>query len=53
MDILIFFMCLGGMLGMGFLGENEFPFDCYVGARSTSAGHIGLSVVATDVGGNS
>jgi len=36
--------------GIGFPGENELPADCYVVARPTYAGHIGLSVVATDVG---
>jgi hypothetical protein len=50
-DILIFIICPAGITGIGFLGENELPDDCYVVARSTSAGHIGLSVVPTDVGG--
>lgn len=41
------------MLGVGvyFLRQNKNDEDYYVGGRSMSAGHIGLSVVATDVGG--
>ena len=41
------------MLGVGvfFLGKNKSNDDYYVGGRNMSAGHIGLSVVATDVGG--
>ncbi len=41
------------MLGVGvyFLNKNESDDDYYVGGRNMSAGHIGLSVVATDVGG--
>ncbi|MFQ3214892.1 MAG: SSS family solute:Na+ symporter [Marivirga sp.] len=41
------------MLGVGFyfLKSNKGMDDYYVGGRSMSAGHIGLSVVATDVGG--
>jgi len=41
------------MLGIGFyfMKKNNSREDYYVGGRSMSAGHIGLSVVATDVGG--
>ena len=41
------------MLGIGFyfLSRNKSEEDYYVGGRQMSAGHIGLSVVATDVGG--
>ena len=41
------------MLGVGFyfLRKNNSKDDYFVGGRSMSAGHIGLSVVATDVGG--
>ena len=41
------------MLGIGiyYLGKNKSDDDYYVGGRTMSAGHIGLSVVATDVGG--
>lgn len=41
------------MLGVGFyfMRKNKSEEDYYVGGRNMSAGHIGLSVVATDVGG--
>lgn len=41
------------MLGVGvyFLKKNKSQDDYYVGGRNMSASHIGLSVVATDVGG--
>lgn len=41
------------MLGVGFyfMRKNKDVDDYYVGGRGMSAGHIGLSVVATDVGG--
>lgn len=41
------------MLGVGFyfMRKNKSKEDYFVGGRSMSAGHIGLSVVATDVGG--
>lgn len=41
------------MLGVGFyfMKKNKSKEDYYVGGRNMSAGHIGLSVVATDVGG--
>ena len=41
------------MLGVGFyfMHKNKTEEDYYVGGRGMSAGHIGLSVVATDVGG--
>jgi len=41
------------MLGVGiyFYLNNRDREDYYVGGRSMSSGHIGLSVVATDVGG--
>ena len=41
------------MLGVGFyfLKRNKSEDDYYVGGRNMTAGHIGLSVVATDVGG--
>lgn len=52
-DLLIFIVYLIAMLGVGwyFLSKNKTKDDYYVGGRSMSAGHIGLSVVATDVGG--
>jgi SSS family solute:Na+ symporter len=41
------------MLGVGFffLSKNKDTDDYYVGGRSMSSWHVGLSVVATDVGG--
>ncbi|MFP4460445.1 MAG: sodium:solute symporter [Candidatus Zixiibacteriota bacterium] len=54
---LIDFIILGlyflTVLGIGFyyLKRNKDSEDYYVGGRSMGPGHIGLSVVATDVGG--
>ena len=52
-DLLIFIVYLVIMLGVGFyfMKRNKSKEDYYVGGRGMSAGHIGLSVVATDVGG--
>lgn len=52
-DLLIFIVYLVFMLGVGvyFMNKNKSKDDYYVGGRNMSAGHIGLSVVATDVGG--
>ncbi len=52
-DIAIFAVYIIGMLAIGlyFYKRNETEEDYYVGGRNMSAGHIGLSVVATDVGG--
>jgi SSS family solute:Na+ symporter len=52
-DLTIFIVYLVFMLGVGFyfLNKNKSDEDYYVGGRNMSAGHIGLSVVATDVGG--
>jgi len=52
-DLSIFVLYLTAMMGVGFyfLRKNKTQDDYYVGGRSMSAGHIGLSVVATDVGG--
>lgn len=52
-DLVIFIVYLLAMLGVGFFfyRKNESKEDYYVGKREMSAGHIGLSVVATDVGG--
>jgi len=52
-DILIFVFYMLTMLGVGFyfLKKNTGTDDYYVGGRNMSSGHIGLSVVATDVGG--
>ena len=52
-DLTIFFLYMIGMLGFGvfFLQRNEGADDYYVGGRNMNSLHIGLSVVATDVGG--
>jgi SSS family solute:Na+ symporter len=52
-DLIIFIAYLVFMLGIGFyfLSKNKSNDDYYVGGRNMSSGHIGLSVVATDVGG--
>jgi solute:Na+ symporter, SSS family len=52
-DLSIFALYLIFMLGVGFylLRKNKSREDYFVGGRAMSAGHIGLSVVATDVGG--
>ncbi|MFC0876235.1 sodium:solute symporter [Saccharicrinis sp. FJH2] len=52
-DALIFILYLAAMLGVGFyfLKRNSSDEDYYVGGRSMTARHVGLSVVATDVGG--
>ncbi len=52
-DILIFFVYMAGMLGVGFffMNKNENADDYYVGGRTMGSFHVGLSVVATDVGG--
>ncbi len=52
-DYIVFAMYLGGVLAMGVYHHtrNETAEDYYVGGRRLGAGHIGLSIVATDVGG--
>lgn len=52
-DLIIIAIYLIVMLGIGFYfsKKNSSNEDYYVGGRKMSAGHIGLSVVATDVGG--
>ncbi|MDN5350453.1 MAG: solute:Na+ symporter, family [Bacteroidales bacterium] len=52
-DILIFIVYMAGMLGVGFYFHlrNKDVEDYYVGGRGMGRWHIGLSVVATDVGG--
>ncbi len=53
LDILIFILYFSAMLGVGiyFFRKNKDIEDYYVGGRSLGSWHIGLSVVATDVGG--
>ena len=52
-DYLIFGLYMAGVLGVGFYHflRNKSTEDYYVGSRSIKASHIGLSIVATDVGG--
>lgn len=53
LDLGIFLAYMLAMLGVGvyFMKRNSSPEDYYVGGRSIGSLHIGLSVVATDVGG--
>lgn len=53
LDLTIFVLYMMAMLGVGFyfLKKNQGADDYYVGGRGMGSGHIGLSVVATDVGG--
>ncbi len=52
-DFLIFGVYLAFMLGIGFyfMRKNNSADDYFVGGRKMNSVHIGLSVVATDVGG--
>ena len=52
-DYLIFGIYMAGILGIGiyFYKKNKTKEDYYVGSRSISPVHIGLSIAATDVGG--
>ncbi len=52
-DLAIFLIYMVTMLGIGFyfLRRNTAADDYYVGGRSMGSLHVGMSVVATDVGG--
>lgn len=52
-DLAIFVVYFVAMLGVGFyfMRRNKNTEDYYVGGRNMGSLHIGLSVVATDVGG--
>ena len=52
-DYVIIAVYMLGVLAVGFyfLRRNEDRDDYYVGGRSMTAGHLGLSIAATDVGG--
>jgi SSS family solute:Na+ symporter len=52
-DASIFILYMIALLGVGFwfMRKNDSADDYFVGGRSMGPGHIGLSVVATDVGG--
>ncbi|MFD2433681.1 sodium:solute symporter [Mesonia maritima] len=53
LDIIVFVIYLLLVLGIGFYyyRKNKNTNDYYVGGRDMSSFHVGLSVVATDVGG--
>ncbi|WP_069130180.1 sodium:solute symporter family protein [Rhodohalobacter halophilus] len=52
-DLTIFILYIVGLLGFGyfFFQRNKSGDDYYVGGRKMKSYHVGLSVVATDVGG--
>lgn len=52
-DLALFVVYIVGLLGFGyyFFRQNKGGDDYYVGGRDMNSLHIGLSVVATDVGG--
>ncbi len=52
-DILVFCLYLCCVLGVGlyFFHRNKNIADYYIGGRSIRSTHVGLSIVATDVGG--
>ncbi|MFH2202000.1 MAG: sodium:solute symporter family protein [Elusimicrobiota bacterium] len=53
LDFSIFAIYMAVVMGIGihFYGKNKDAEDYYVGGRSVPASHVGLSIVATDVGG--
>lgn len=53
LDYLVFVIYMLGVLGVGFYfyRKNANAEDYYVGNRSISPTHVGVSIVATDVGG--
>ncbi|ARM31129.1 sodium:solute symporter [Prosthecochloris sp. HL-130-GSB] len=52
-DYVIFAAYMAGVLGIGlyFFRRNSSEEDYYVGSRNINPYHVGLSIVATDVGG--
>ena len=46
----VYMLCVLGV-GLYFYNKNKTADDYYVGGRKISSTHVGLSVVATDVGG--
>jgi SSS family solute:Na+ symporter len=52
-DYLIFGLYFASVLGIGFYfyRQNTTREDYFVGSRNISASHVGMSIVATDVGG--
>ncbi len=53
LDLGVFALYMSGVIGIGiyFLIKNKGADDYYVGGRNIGSWHVGLSVVATDVGG--
>lgn len=51
LSIFILYMCLLIGIGIYFMRRNKNADDYFVGGRNMSSLHVGLSVVATDVGG--
>lgn len=53
LDIVVFVVYMAAVLGIGFyfFKKNETVKDYYIGGGDMSSLHVGLSVVATDVGG--
>lgn len=53
LDLIVFLVYMLTVVGIGyyFYRKNDNPEDYYVGGRKMGSLHIGLSVVATDVGG--
>ncbi|WP_114985702.1 sodium:solute symporter family protein [Cyclonatronum proteinivorum] len=52
-DVAVFVLYMAGVLGVGFyfMRRNAGNEDYYLGGRNMDYKHVGLSVVATDVGG--
>jgi SSS family solute:Na+ symporter len=53
LDYLLFGLYMFGVLSIGYyhFRRNKSSEDYYVGGRSIKASHVGISIVATDVGG--
>src|SRR5680860_832710 len=53
LDIVVFAVYMAAVLGIGFyfFKKNETVKDYYIGGGEMNSLHVGLSVVATDVGG--
>lgn len=53
LDYIIFALYMAAIIGVGvyFYLKNVDEEDYFVGGRSLTAGHVGLSIAATDVGG--
>ncbi len=53
LDFAVFLLYMAAVLSVGFyfFRKNETGEDYYVGSRAMSSHHVGISIVATDVGG--